>query len=63
VSTAICQPPVLQSLSTSLRGLPIVIKNSDDLRFAVLLGSPNIEILNQGILEGKSKEMHGEIIR
>ena len=33
---------VLHDLSTALQGLPIVISNSDGLRYAVLLGSPNI---------------------
>jgi hypothetical protein len=35
-------PDVLHDLSTALQGLPIVISNSDGLRYAVLLGSPNI---------------------
>jgi hypothetical protein len=33
---------VLHDLSTALQGLPIVISNSDGLRYAVLLGSPSI---------------------
>ena len=33
---------VLHDLSTALQGLPIVISNSDGLRIAVLLGSPNL---------------------
>jgi len=33
---------LLHSLSSALQGLPIVISNSDGLRYAVLLGSPNI---------------------
>jgi len=33
---------VLHDLSTALQGLPIVISNSDGLRYAVLLGSPNL---------------------
>jgi len=33
---------VLHELSTALQGLPIVISNTDGLRYAVLLGSPNI---------------------
>ncbi len=45
---------VMHSLSTALRGHPVVINNSDGLRFAVLLGSPGIETLNKGIFEGKS---------
>ena len=35
-------PDVLHDLSTALQGLPIVISNSDGLRYAVLLGSPNL---------------------
>jgi len=31
---------VLHDLSTALQGLPVVINNSDGLRYAVLLGSP-----------------------
>jgi hypothetical protein len=52
---------VVHSLSTALRGHPVVINNSDGLRFAVLLGSPNLAISKKDIFEGKSKEMHGEI--
>jgi len=33
---------VLHDLSSALQGLPVVINNSDGLRYAVLLGSPNI---------------------
>jgi hypothetical protein len=33
---------VLHDLSTALQGLPVVISNSDGLRYAVLLGSPGI---------------------
>jgi hypothetical protein len=33
---------VLHYLSTELDGLPVVVNNSDGLRYAVLLGSPNI---------------------
>jgi hypothetical protein len=33
---------VLHDLSTALQGFPVVISNSDGLRYAVLLGSPNI---------------------
>jgi hypothetical protein len=33
---------VLHDLSTALQGLPVVISTSDSLRYAVLLGSPNI---------------------
>jgi len=33
---------VLNYLSTALQGLPVVISNSDGLRYAVLLGSPSI---------------------
>ena len=32
----------LHDLSTALQGLPIVVSNSDGLRYAVLLGSPNL---------------------
>jgi len=35
-------PDVLHDLSTALQGLPIVISNTDGLRYAVLLGSPNL---------------------
>jgi len=52
---------VMHSLSTALRGHPVVINNSHGLRFAVLLGSPNFAILNKDIFEDKSKETHGEI--
>jgi len=31
---------VLHDLSTALQGLPVVISNTDGLRYAVLLGSP-----------------------
>ena len=33
---------VLHDLSTAVQGLPVVISDSDGLRYAVLLGSPNI---------------------
>ena len=33
---------VLHDLSTALQGLPVVLNNSDGLRYAVLLGSPNL---------------------
>jgi len=33
---------VLHGLSTALQGLPVVISNTDGLRYAVLLGSPII---------------------
>jgi hypothetical protein len=33
---------VLDYLSTALQGLPVVISNSYGLRYAVLLGSPNL---------------------
>ena len=33
---------VLHDLSTALQGLPVVISNTDGLRYAVLLGSPNL---------------------
>ena len=33
---------VMHYLSTALHGLPIVISDSDGLRYAVLLGSPNL---------------------
>lgn len=33
---------VLHDLSTALQGLPVVISNSDGLRYAVLLGSPSL---------------------
>ena len=33
---------VLHDLSTALQGLPIVISNSNGLRYAVLLGSPSL---------------------
>ena len=33
---------VLHDLSTALQGLPVVINNSEGLRYAVLLGSANI---------------------
>lgn len=33
---------MLHNLSTALQGLPIVISNSDGLRYAVLLGSPSL---------------------
>jgi len=33
---------VLDYLSTALHGLPVVISNSYGLRYAVLLGSPNL---------------------
>jgi len=33
---------VLHDLSTALQGFPVVFSNSDGLRYAVLLGSPNI---------------------
>jgi hypothetical protein len=35
-------PDVLHDLSTAFQGLPVLFSNSDDLRYAVLLGSPNI---------------------
>jgi len=35
-------PDVLHDISTALQGLPIVIGNSGGVRYAVLLGSPNI---------------------
>ncbi len=52
---------VMHSLSRALQGHPVVINNSDGLRFAVLLGSPNFATLKKGVFEGKSTEMHGEI--
>jgi hypothetical protein len=36
------KPETRLDLSTSLQGLPIVISTCDGLRYAVLLGSPNI---------------------
>jgi len=33
---------VLHDLSITLQGLPVIISNTDDLRYAVLLGSPII---------------------
>jgi len=33
---------VLHDLSTALGGLPVVINDSDGLRYAVLLGSPSL---------------------
>jgi hypothetical protein len=33
---------VLHYLSSALQGLPVVISNSSGLRYAVLLGSPNV---------------------
>jgi hypothetical protein len=35
-------PDVLHDLSTALQGLPVVISNTDGLRYGVLLGSPNL---------------------
>jgi len=35
-------PDVLDYLSTALHGLPVVISESYGLRYAVLLGSPNM---------------------
>ena len=35
-------PELLQYLSTALHGLPVVISESYGLRYAVLLGSPNL---------------------
>jgi hypothetical protein len=33
---------VLHDLSTALNGFPVLINNTDGLRYAVLLGSPNL---------------------